>query len=67
MIKLYLFIGLILTVSCQDASPKSESAYKMKCEKVSFYLERCENKEVICYNQRDFRGGVVCKFKGVEK
>ena len=66
-----LSIGLFV-VSCDAAhrakASKPESKYELNCEAVrdgslaDWTIERCENKEVICYTR--YNGGTDCKFKG---
>lgn len=43
---------------------KTVSEYELKCEAVSYYVYRCENKEVICYQSGyTSEASNQCKFK----
>jgi len=58
-----------LMISCgpeKDTDPQEESAYTMKCERVSERARtvRCENLEVICYKSGfSYDAGIDCYFK----
>lgn len=47
---------------------KPASEYKLNCQEVrrdgfaDWTIERCENREVVCYTRHN--GGTDCKFKG---
>ena len=66
-----LSIGLF-AVSCdamhRAKASKPASEYKLNCQEVrrdgfaDWTIERCENREVVCYTR--FKAGINCKFKG---
>ncbi len=58
---------LFLLTGCESSEIEKaiHSEYSMECAGLG-YLYRCENKEVVCYQSFDSRGGVDCKWKDGE-
>ena len=66
---LMLLILLVGSSGCTKDKSKAEEAlidskalkYKLDCVAVNRYHQRCENTEVICY--QEYKAGMQCKFK----
>jgi hypothetical protein len=59
-----ILIGIIICLSLNLVA-ETKKPFAMDCSSVyynpGFFIERCENKEVICYSYSE--GGLECKFK----
>jgi len=58
----------LLLTACEPSGEKvkseSSSPYVMTCEQVKSGLDRCENKEVVCYADRgQYHESLQCRFK----
>ena len=63
--KVINLMGILLLMSgCSYGSlekSSSTSPYAFSCEGVEMNIERCENKEIICYKY--YQGGLQCNTK----
>lgn len=63
----YLIVITLLIVGCNKAGVRNKSIsvspYAFTCEEVRHLIERCENKEVVCYVSKYNAKSSQCKFK----
>jgi len=66
MKKLILILFIPFLVSCTDrAATVNTASVFIICDGNSI-VERCENKEIICYRQRFVDAAMTCKWKGAK-